>query len=175
VLCDECGERPATIHITKIVNNNRTKLNLCDQCAQKYQTQHFSFSFEPTFSIHKFLAGLLDEDFDIGQGIKIPKTDAGLKCNKCGMTYAEFTRNGRLGCGECYETFRPKLKPLLNRIHGSSTHTGKIPKHLGENIRYKRELEDLRRELKNLVAEERFEEAAVVRDKIRELEKKVQG
>ena len=155
MLCDECGKRPATVHITKIVNDHRTKLDLCEECAQKYKKQHFSFSFEPTFSIHNFLAGLLEDEFDIdiGPGVTVPKTETGLQCDKCGMTFVEFSRNGRLGCGQCYETFREKLKPLLKRVHGNYTHTGKVPKHLGENIRFKRELEDLRRELKNLVAE----------------------
>ncbi|NLO89051.1 MAG: hypothetical protein GX088_01755 [Clostridia bacterium] len=173
MLCDECGKRPARVHITKIVNDKRTKLDLCEECAQKHKTQHFGFSFEPTFSIHSFLAGLLEDEF--GTGVTVPMAETGLVCDMCGMSFAEFSRNGRMGCGQCYETFREKLKPLLKRIHGHYAHTGKIPKQLGENIRYKRELESLRRELETLVAEERFEEAAVVRDRIRELERRVQG
>jgi len=175
MLCDECGKRPAKVHITKIINNNKTKLDLCEECANKYQKQHsFSFGIEPAFSIHNFLAGLLDDDFDMGQGVTIPAA-ADLRCGKCGLTFREFSKVGRLGCDRCYEIFRHKIEPLLARIHGNSVHAGKIPKHMGENIRYKKEIEDLRNELQSLVAEERFEEAAEVRDRIRDLEAKLKG
>jgi hypothetical protein len=33
MLCDECNERPATVHLTQIVNQVMTKVNLCKSCA----------------------------------------------------------------------------------------------------------------------------------------------
>ena len=175
MICDECQQRAVTVHITRVVNNHKTQLNLCDECAKKYQKQ-FSFGagFEQDFSIHKFLAGLLDEDL----GEKIPyETGLEIKCEKCGLTYADFSQHGRLGCGRCYDTFKAKMDPLLERIHGSSVHTGKVPgktlsRHRDREQHDDRfmELNRLRKELQSLVEQELFEEAATVRDRIRELE-----
>jgi protein-arginine kinase activator protein McsA len=35
VLCDNCGERPATVFITKIVDNQASKDRLCEECARQ--------------------------------------------------------------------------------------------------------------------------------------------
>ena len=175
LLCDDCKKRPAKVHITKIINNSKTKLNLCEECARDYQKQHsLGFSLEPSFSLHKFLAGLLDEDFDAGQGVSFAQPQQAT-CEKCGLTAEEFVKSGRLGCSMCYETFRRRLEPLLARIHGNTKHTGKVPECAEENIRYRKTLDNLRRELQIQVSEEKYEEAAVTRDKIRELESKIQG
>ena len=169
MLCDECGKNEAKVHITKIVNGKKKTFNLCNECALEHQKKYmFGFNIEPSFSIHKFLAGLT-EDLDLDQGVEYsPMGDR--QCEKCGLTYKEFGKLGRLGCDRCYETFGKGLEPLLKRIHGNSMHTGKIPLNMGEHIRYKREIEQFKTELQTLVVNERFEEAAVLRDKIRDLE-----
>ena len=63
--------------------------------------------------------------------------------------------------------------PLLRRIHGSSTHSGKIPHRTGGRLETKHEIEVLRAALKDAVAKEAYEQAAEYRDQIRALEKKL--
>lgn len=170
MFCDECRERPASVHITKIVNGEKTQVRLCKDCAAKYQ-QQLGFGITPDFSFHKFLAGILDSDsFEgpIGTGYRKK-----LECEQCGLSYSQFRDTGRLGCDKCYETFSEKLDPVLRRIHGSIRHTGKVPKRAGGSLRIKQEIQRLRNELQELVSKEEFEKAAQVRDTIRDLEQKL--
>jgi protein arginine kinase activator len=93
-----------------------------------------------------------------------------VKCPDCGLTYADFKKIGRLGCGECYAAFRKYLAPLLKRIHGSSQHMGKTPFKAGKATKKKMDMQDLRTKLQRAIEAEEFEEAARIRDQIKELQ-----
>lgn len=170
MFCQECGKKPATLHFTKIVNGEKTEFHICESCARE---KGESIPGAPnSFSIHSLLSGLLDFEHisaaNIG-GIKQPT----LRCEECGLTYAQFSKIGRFGCSSCYREFAEKLDPLLKRVHLSTVHTGKIPKRSGGQIQCKREIEQLRRDLQSKVEHEEFESAAQLRDRIRELERKI--
>lgn len=177
MICDECQKRATKVHITRIHNGQKTKLSLCEECAKKYE-KHFSLGPNPeqAFSIQKFFAGLLDDDFEGGFSLQ-PQVE--MSCEKCGLGYKDFLLHGRLGCSDCYGTFRNRIDPLLEKIHGNNLHLGKVPGNLvdvndkPENQELK-ELDSLRSELQVLIAEERFEEAVTVRDRIREIEAKIE-
>ena len=79
---------------------------------------------------------------------------------------------GRLGCGDCYEAFKAQLGPLLKRIHGADRHVGKIPLRIGKTVKDTRTLQELKMKMERAIQTEDFEEAAKLRDKIRELEKR---
>ena len=93
------------------------------------------------------------------------------KCPHCGLTYADFRKSGRLGCAQCYYTFKDSLSSLLKRVHGSSEHVGKVPALAGKEVAVSRTLKELREKLHRSIQKEEFEEAAKLRDRIRELEK----
>ncbi|NPV26959.1 MAG: hypothetical protein HPY81_05765 [Firmicutes bacterium] len=168
--CEECKKRPATVHVTKIVNNKKTERHLCEYCAR--EQEQIGFGFEPSFSIQKLLASLLNYEPPTPEGISIAYPEP-TKCENCGLTYSQFGQLGKVGCSECYQRFSEKLSPLLRRIHGSARHTGKIPKRTGGAIRLQKEIEHLRQQLQNAIQREEFEQAAQLRDQIRELEKKL--
>jgi len=172
MVCDECKKNEATIHFTQILNNKVTKFNLCPECAREKGIILPSFDealFEgPHFALASLLAGLSD----IGAPYALEKPKVAKKCPNCKSTYDDFRSSGRLGCSECYATFRNELLPLLRRLHGSVQHTGRVslPKaKVGERTR---EIMELRKELQKAVEKEEYERAAVIRDKIKELEKK---
>ncbi len=168
MLCEECQKQPATVHLTKIINGHKSEINLCAECAQQHQ--ELSFGFEP-ISIHKFLANLLEQEYELEGPLKMSVPQPQLECESCGLTYQQFSQIGRLGCSDCYNYFSDRIAPLLRRIHGSEQHTGKVPERSGGSIRLIKEIERLRLELQRLVFNEEFEKAAQVRDQIRELEK----
>ncbi|GAW91147.1 UvrB/UvrC motif-containing protein [Calderihabitans maritimus] len=170
MLCERCQQRPANVHITKIINGQKTEFNLCSECARENQ-EEYGFTWEPSFSIPKFLASLMDPEVTLSPETFGQRTQR--SCSKCGLTYTEFGKTGKLGCDRCYETFAASLEPLFRRIHGSTRHNGKVPERAGGRIKIRRELEALKKELQALVVREEFEKAAVVRDKIKELEKKL--
>lgn len=171
MLCQKCSTKQATVHLTKIVNNSKTEMHLCQQCAS--QSGELEFDLEPKFSIHHFFAGLLG-----AEGMETPLNvapEAKIQCEKCGLTYAQFSQIGYLGCGQCYKYFGEKLGPLLRKIHGSNRHTGKVPRRSGTALKIKKDIERLRGELKKRVSQEEFEEAARLRDEIRGLENNLES
>ncbi|NLW24047.1 MAG: hypothetical protein GXY91_02155 [Clostridia bacterium] len=165
--CENCHERPANVHFTKIVNGKKMEMHLCEYCAQKKQEQ-MSIPFMPDFSFSNLLTSMLQSDpfFSLQT---VNRQD--ITCNKCQMTYSEFMETGRMGCDQCYSVFGNYLEHLLRRIHGNTQHLGKIPNRAGADIKLKKELTELKLELQKAVLNEEYEKAAQLRDKIKELEK----
>ncbi len=164
MICDICGKNEATVHLTEIVNSEVTKLHLCEDCAKEK-----AYEMEEHFGLAELLGGLADF------GVKLEPADevAKLKCQNCGFTYMDFKRIGRLGCGECYETFKKNLTPLLKKIHGSDQHLGKAPARVQKIIKVRDDIQELKGRLSKAIETEEFEEAARLRDQIKDLEKKM--
>lgn len=161
MLCDICGKNQATVHLTEIIDNQMTELHLCEECAQKKSAE-----MESQFGLSDLLAGLAEFEKPVAE-----KEAVSVKCPNCSLTYADFKKIGRLGCGDCYLAFRKYLGTLLKRIHGSSLHFGKTP-HKGVAVKGEAvTVETLRLELQKAIDSEAFEEAARIRDQIRALEK----
>lgn len=163
MLCQKCNEKKASVHLTKIINGQKNEIHLCEECARKNE----DFNWETPFTINNFLTGLLDSIQSSPIKVDYIQTTT---CSKCGMNYGRFKQLGRLGCSECYITFNEKLMPLIKRIHGSENHIGKIPKREGSVIRIKKEIMNLRKELKRAVEKEEYERAVELRDRIKTLE-----
>ncbi|NDI36956.1 UvrB/UvrC motif-containing protein [Chengkuizengella sediminis] len=169
MICQECGNKPAALHFTKIVNGEKTEFHLCESCARE---KGDSIPGAPNgFSIHNLLSGILEFEPSMGQNVKQQKKV--IRCENCGLTYSQFRKIGRFGCSSCYNHFSDPLNPLLKRVHGNSVHVGKIPKISGGKIKYKRQIKDLKKELQSKIDLEEFEEAAKLRDEIRSLEQKI--
>ena len=91
------------------------------------------------------------------------------------MTYYDIKSTGRLGCGKCYEKFSKSISEILKKIHGSDRHVGKIAGGGAPGAGRKVDIVKLKEELQELIAKEEFEDAAVLRDYIKELEQKVKS
>ncbi|ASS89782.1 MAG: hypothetical protein C6W58_07900 [Bacillaceae bacterium] len=176
MICQECHERPATFHFTKIINGEKTEVHICEKCAQE-KSDVFIFNMNPGFSINNLLSGLLNMDSAISsQGQNVFKKNQVIQCEKCNMTFDQFTKIGKFGCSHCYKTFYHQITPILKRVHGgNTTHGGKVPKRTGGSIHLKKRLKMLKQELQELIAKEEFERAAQVRDEIRSIEAKING
>lgn len=162
MLCDICGVNEASVHLTEIIDEQTTELHLCEQCAKEKGA-----SMEHHFGLADLLAGLAAFGTEL-EGPPVVKT----RCANCGMGYDDFMKMGRLGCYECYGAFRKNLEPLLKKIHGSVQHIGKSPIKLEKPFKDKTELALLKERLQKAIQLENFEEAAKLRDKIRDLENK---
>jgi len=167
MLCDVCGKNPATVHLTEIIDEQMNELHLCEECARNK-----SAAMEQQFGLSDLLAGMAD--FEKPSSSKDEEL-VRVKCPVCGLSYADFKKIGRLGCGDCYHTFRKYLAPLLKRIHGSNQHIGKNPsraKVVTKINKKKTGLPELKIQLQKAISEEAFEEAARLRDQIKEMEAK---
>jgi protein arginine kinase activator len=174
MICPECNQRPATLHFTKIINGEKTEFHLCEKCAQE-KGELFLFNGAPGFSINNLIAGMLNME---PQYTPSPhdafKHHEVIQCPHCSLTFPQFVKIGRFGCANCYEAFKSELIPLLKKVHsGNTDHRGKIPNRIGGNIQLRKRLEILKDQMKILVANEEFEKAALVRDEIRSLERKL--
>jgi protein arginine kinase activator len=165
--CTHCHNNEANTHITKVINGKREEMHLCSECAEKLGVMD-EFSFEP-FSMDSFFGNLL------GAGASALNSLTGIdRCGYCGSSFNDIINSGRVGCANCYDKFEDKLAPSIEKLHGRTKHVGKFVSYTedaeetAENESVSEE-EKLKAELKLAVQEQRFEDAAVIRDKINEL------
>jgi len=160
--CQDC-QQPATIHYTSIVGKSKVSQHLCEACARErgiVSTEVPTGSpSAPTLNLQALVAMIL------GQLPKEPDPGA-LKCRECGLKYAQFRAEGRLGCADDYDAFAKALVPLLERVHRDTTHAGKVPRSRRANAARDR----ARDELRAAIAEERYEDAARWRDELRQFD-----
>ncbi len=158
--CDECGDAPAVVHLTQIVDNEMKTSHLCEKCAAVKGVDG-----PANLPLTGFLAQLTDMP-----GPEDPTETLG-PCSFCGLTFENFREAGRLGCPHCYTTYESYLRGLLRRVHGSTQHVGKVylpPDPAATDL--EKQVEVLRHKLQRAVDSEDFERAAGIRDKIRAME-----
>ena len=166
MVCQDCKKREAQVHLTQIVNNEKTPLHLCKECAAA-RGYHSPLDNIP-FPLAEILSGLAA---GMAGSEKIEAQDK-ITCRTCGLSFEAFARQGRFGCGECYKTFRHRLQPIMRKVHGASLHRGHSPvfsasdsdTNLPIPVKEEERLED---ELKKAIEVEDFERAAEIRDKLK--------
>ncbi len=164
MLCCICKLKEATVHLTQITGEKMHKVDLCEECSKNKGVD------DPAgFSLADLLLGL-------GAAQEIEQSASGdSKCPKCGFTQADFKKAGRLGCSECYTTFADGLDGLLKTMHKGVRHVGKVPPSVQTSREYEVLLKGLQKKLARAIADEDFEQAAKLRDSIREISQKLVG
>ena len=168
MLCQNCGQNTATTHIKTVVNGQLTEAHLCSECAKKQGYGHILGDWGGFGSL---LGGLLGE----------PPAVEEKRCPGCGASFRQISQSGQVGCAECYHTFRSQLIPVIQRIHGTAQHKGKSPggsalrvadqnRQLAAVPQANTEIEEKKRLLQKAIETQDFEQAAVLRDQIKELE-----
>ena len=172
MLCQHCGKREATTHIKRVVNGETSESHLCAECAS-------SMGYTDVFSgwgmsLGDLLGGFLGESTQPSGALS-----PALRCRKCGSSWQDIVRDGKVGCADCYRTFYDRLLPTLQRIHGRIQHTGKTsgsakqpeaqPEKSEAQLREEK-IAALRAQMDEAVAAQDFEQAAKLRDEIRSLE-----
>ena len=162
MLCQSCEKKQATTHIKTILNGELKEYRLCSECAKKYG--YATFLDDAGFDLDKLFGSFME---GIGQGALPSKK----RCQCCGSSFEDIARTGKVGCAECYETFYEELLPSVRRIHGRTSHIGKLAHSAGTGVRIRSEIAKCRGELEQAIQAQEFEKAAKLRDRIRELEK----
>ena len=174
MLCDRCQKRDAKILYTEIINGAKKEQHLCEECATGYT----SFQMEkPLMNSDLTLGDLLStllESYTGADKIKAGDITPRVTCDQCNTTYEEFIQKGRFGCAGCYRSFHEQLGKTLKGIQGADIHAGKRPKGFvteAANNKMKdfSEAEKLAIKLQEAIEKEEFEEAARLRDLIRQL------
>lgn len=183
MLCDNCGKREANVRYSENINGKVRDLNLCEECSKKLGITGMDFNMPIDFSS---FFGEFMEDFTAPEFMPLFNEIKSLKCNKCGYNFEDIVNTGKLGCGQCYDVFEEKLDPIIRKIQGANQHVGRIGKIIDNKIEKnmnsksnfnekeqskKSEIEKLQIKLKQAIKEEKYEEAAKIRDEIKALEK----
>lgn len=174
MLCDRCHKRDAKILYTEIINGAKKEQHLCEECA----TDYTSFQMEKPIlngdlTLGDLLSTLLDNYTTSDK--KKQGTTPPLTCDTCKTTYEEFIQKGRFGCADCYKSFYGQLGKTFKGIQGSEIHTGKRPKGYIAATSGDRatmditEAQKLSLRLQEAIEKEEFEEAARLRDLIKQM------
>jgi protein arginine kinase activator len=156
--CDKCG-KPATVHLTEIADGNKVEKHLCEDCAASE-----GITVKSNLPISQLL-----EDFILQSAGREDTSD--LRCDVCGLSFAEFRQRGSLGCPNDYDAFAEALDPLLRQAQeGAGQHIGKVPRRAGADQAKQNAILRLRADLKKAVAAEDYERAAEMRDRLKEME-----
>lgn len=168
--CQNCGEHDANVKYTEVINGKKQEIFLCDKCANKMKLEmNFNFGFDDIFSSF-FAEPTLIKSIEISDG---------LVCDSCGMKYDDFAKNGMLGCENCYRVFNRKLDAVLKKLHGNNRHIEEerkqnvLRKTKSKSKSTKEEINELKEKLNNCIKCEDYEQAAILRDKIKKLERKL--
>ncbi len=174
MLCDRCQKKDAKILYTEIINGVKKEQHLCEECA----TDYTSFQMEKPLlngdlTLGDLLSTLLDNYAAIDKK-KPGEITPTVTCDNCKTTYEEFMQKGRFGCAHCYRNFYNQLSKTLKGIQGSDMHTGKRPKgYVTEStdniLKEFTEIEKLSIKLQEAIEKEEFEEAARLRDLIKQM------
>ena len=186
MLCQKCGKNQANIRYTQIINGVKKEMALCELCAEKMGIDDMKINMPISFS--NFLGDLFIDEPIMPSFIK----ETHNQCTTCGELYNDFIETGLLGCPECYDIFDDRLDSVLKNLQGHNRHVGRKPLNISEkmekigqnnttnkkengDILHKKqsdELEMLKADLSKAIKEERYEDAAVIRDKIKKLDKR---
>ncbi len=154
MLCTNCKKETAVFFYQQNINGKTTSVALCKECSKKFNSPSGSFGFfEPFFKTPS-------------QGNSNPEK----VCNLCGLRFNDIRKLGKVGCPECYKTFKSELDIIIRQIHGSAKHCGHMPENSSPNTTTDMgELDRLQKRLSEAITAENYEEAAVLRDAIKEI------
>ncbi len=161
--CEICGIREAVIHIEQIIGYEKVELHICEECARERGITTSGDKIE--FSISNLIMGLVDVK-DVH-----PRKSTRKVCPNCGTSFENFKKTGKLGCTECYVTFEREIRSILRKMYGKTQHVGKFPKQLKRYKTFLIDLEKLKEDLKKAIKSENYEKAAILRDRIAEIQK----
>jgi len=182
--CQNCGKNEANIRYTEIINGSKREIALCSSCAKEIGMDSFEVPDFP-LNFHSILGDFFN---DYAENTFLPSfQNQAIKCKTCGTTYDDFINTGMFGCSDCYDTFSSPIESLLKNLHGTSRHVGRglnskldAVKVEGKSSSQAREdskkdsdkNNDLQKQLEKAISEERYEDAAKIRDEIKKNQKK---
>lgn len=161
MLCERCGKNEAMIHVVKIVNGKKSEAMLCEKCARELSNMPLKQAINSESK--SFLENRMKDFFNMLE--KNNKFE--VVCKKCGTTYSQFKKTGKLGCGECYDSFKEELASKVQEIQGHTEHIGKIPVREEKKVISNKKVNELKKALQEAIIEEEYEKAAVIRDEIK--------
>jgi len=164
MLCERCGKNEANVQVQAFsVDGQSRTFNLCTECVAK---QRAEFGREGA-DFAKLMGSLLGK---LAQRAKADEDKFEAVCPACGESYSDFRSTGLMGCEKCYTAFAEKVEEILIKRNDSARYA-----HDGADAAESRRvsIRRLRGRMKTAIESEDYEQAARLRDEIRELEKQL--
>lgn len=173
MICEHCKQRHATVTVTQIQHGTKLERHYCEECASQFHPFHFDLQEEPV-SIHQFMSNWFGMPaWKNKSQEEVQQTKKKNACPSCGFTFKQFLKVGKFGCTMCYDTFREQLSPVLKRLQADVKHVGNEQIEVKHIEQLQRRIGTIHQQMQRAIAEERFEEAAILRDEVRAIERKL--
>ncbi len=165
MICQNCNINEATAHIKKVAGGKTTQTHLCSSCYKNLNYDKMLGNF--SLNLPSIFANFFGDS-----SLALSETNK-QRCEKCGCSFDEIIKTGKVGCAGCYDTFYDKLLPSIQRIHGRCTHAGKVPENIATIIKEEKsvtdKIQDLQDQMNQAVSLMEFEKAAIIRDEIKKI------
>lgn len=181
MLCENCGKREANVRYSENINGVKKEMNLCEDCSKRLGvTDQMDFRM-PTLDFSNFFGSFLEDFASMPNFMPLLEQVKDVKCESCGYTFNDIVNSGRYGCANCYDVFEDRMDPILKKLQGANRHTGRLGKISNNNVKLDKtsdnnvknennEKSKLEQELKKAIKEERYEDAAKLRDEIKKIQ-----
>lgn len=183
MLCENCKKREANVRYSENINGIKKEMHLCDECSKKLGiTDKMDFRM-PTFDLSNFFGSFLEDFSSSSDFMPLLSEVKQIKCDSCGSSFDDIINTGRYGCANCYDVFEDRMDPILKKLQGANRHNGRLGKISDNKVKFEKEenkkksdssenkLQKLQDDLKLAIKEERYEDAAKIRDEIKKEEK----
>lgn len=183
MLCENCKKREANVRYSENINGIKKELHLCEECSRKLGiTEKMDFRM-PTFDLSNFFGSFLEDFSTSSDFMPLLSEIKQIRCNSCNSTFDDIVNTGRYGCPNCYDVFEDRMDPILKKLQGANRHNGRLGKISDNKIKFEKnenkktvnnsesKLDKLKEDLKQAIKEERYEDAAKIRDEIKKEEK----
>ena len=172
MVCENCKQRHAKVTVTQVQDGQKFTHHYCEVCAAQFHPFHYDVQEEP-ISLQQFISNWFGSP--IQQQVQNKQPQQTTSCTKCGFTYRQFLKQGKFGCTQCYSTFYEHLPAIFEKLHGGTEHIGSVENKTSDTERLVQHIEELRQQIKQAIEQERFEDAASIRDQIKVLQASLQG
>lgn len=172
MICEHCKQRHAEVTITQVQKGQKVERHYCEVCAAQFHPFQIELQEEPA-SLQQLISNWLNFAPSAKKENTMATEQKAAACPTCGFTYSQFLKKGKFGCENCYETFSEQLPQLLERIQAGTKHVGFV-EEASSKKKIEQKIIQLREQMQAAISEERFEDAAKVRDEVRLLQHKIQ-
>ncbi len=155
--CRSCGAARADVKVHLSAGSEAQEIHLCKSCAAELGISRRDAAYTPGELYSVLLRGTAVGD----------DTETRLICPGCMRSYDDLRRTGRAGCPECYEVFERQIAGALSRLIPVPAHQGRIPRRLAPYKSIFFDKPRIQGELDAALADEDYEEAAFLRDRLR--------
>lgn len=183
MLCENCKKREANVRYSENINGVKKELHLCEECSRKLGiTEKMEFRM-PSLDFSNLFGSFLEDFSNSSDFIPLLSEVKQIKCDSCNSSFDDIINTGRYGCPNCYDVFEDRMDPILKKLQGANRHNGRLGKISDNRVKFQNmeekspanttenKLEKLKKDLKLAIKEERYEDAAKIRDQIKKEEK----